>query len=280
MTITKTSICNMALGHLGVSQQLTAVDSDGTTEAAACLTFYDTVLDEVLRAYAWPWATKTATLSLVGAAPTTEWAYSYRFPSDAVLFRRVLQTQRVDAPDTSIPFRISHDNTGRLIYTSVMTAVGEYTERVTTASLYPADFVSLVSLLLASRVGPMLMKGDALKLSERAYQKFAGEIQLAIASAKEEERRRAEEVTAAGSPKEAICNAALLLLGIDYEISSITTEKSRYARILRQFYGDVRDEVCCETLTGPLPGKWTRLCSSRTTPRQSGNIRIGIRLIV
>lgn len=244
MAITKTSICNMALGHIGVSQQLTDVDTDNSAESTACLVFYDNVLDEVLRAYAWPWATKTAALAQVATNPTAEWAFSYRFPSDAVLFRRVLQTARVDAADTIIPFRISLDGTGRLIYTSVASAVGEYTKRETDESIYPADFANLVSLLLATRVGPMLTKGGvAVKLADRAFTMYAQELQVAIAAAREEERRRAEEIVVATSPKENICNAALMHLGIDYELTNLTSEKTRYGRVMRQFYDEVRDIV-------------------------------------
>lgn len=233
----------MALGHIGVSQQLTDVDVDGSAEAAACLVFYDIVVDEVFRAYPWSWATKHATLAVVGANPTTEWTNSYRFPADCVAFRRVLQASRVDAADTIIPFRISHDATGQLIYTNVASAVGEYTERVVDEAIYPADFASLVSLLLAHRAGPRLMKGDGLKLADRAFEKYAAELQVAISSMQQEERRRAEEITVASKPKEDICNAALAYLGVDYEISDLTTEKSLQARTMRQFYTDVRNEV-------------------------------------
>ena len=151
-----TDICNKAISHLGIGKEIANLETERTAEALACRRFFSDVIEEVLRDYAWPFATKFSDLELVEEDPTSEWSYSYRYPSDCLEFRRILSGTRSDTPDTRIPYRVGQDSQGRLIYTDQDSAEGEYTVRVTEAGRFTADFVSAASLLLASYIAPRL----------------------------------------------------------------------------------------------------------------------------
>ena len=88
-------IWNTALSHLGISKEVASVD-ESSAEAKACRRFYDTTIKAVLKDYSWPFASKIATLNLITANPNDEWAYSYRYPSDCLFFRRILSGNRND----------------------------------------------------------------------------------------------------------------------------------------------------------------------------------------
>lgn len=102
-------ICNRALSAIGTSSTISAIDgSDVSNEALACAMLYQPTLDQLLRMAQWNFTRKTATLSLLKAAPGTPenttpapsawnntlpaipWLYSYAYPSDCVLVRKIL----------------------------------------------------------------------------------------------------------------------------------------------------------------------------------------------
>lgn len=104
----ETDICNRALAESGARSSIASL-TENSTEAKAAAQFYQSVRDQVLRAARWGFARKTATLSLLKAAPGTPestvaassvwtsaspappWLYSYALPSDCMLFWRVQQ---------------------------------------------------------------------------------------------------------------------------------------------------------------------------------------------
>jgi hypothetical protein len=165
----ETEISNIAISHLGISKEIANLDTEASTEAKACRRFYDICRDTVLRDFNWPFATKSVALGLVGEDPTTEWQYSYRYPSDCIKLRRIFSGTRTDT-----------NSSGRLIYTDEQNAVIEYTEKVTDPTHYPPDFILAQSYRLAFMIAPRVSKGDPFKLGPAAYQmylKMVGEAQ-------------------------------------------------------------------------------------------------------
>jgi hypothetical protein len=64
-----------------------------------------------------------------GVRPNSDWLYSYRQPVDC-LFERRLVVSRTDVADPqSVPFALSSDDTGGLIFCNLANAVLEYTAR-------------------------------------------------------------------------------------------------------------------------------------------------------
>src|SRR5690606_7797987 len=74
------SICNMALGELGINA-ITSLDQ-ATADARLCNRFYEQTRDEVLRAHPWNFAIKRVNLSAISTAPVFGWLYQYQLPSD------------------------------------------------------------------------------------------------------------------------------------------------------------------------------------------------------
>jgi len=177
----------MALGHLGIGKQIASL-TEKSAEAAACNRFYEQSRDEVLRDFPWPFATKILALGLIEEDPNDEWDFSYRYPSDCMNFRRILSGTRNDSRQTRVSYRLANDVSGRLIYTDEEDAVGEYTEHVTDTALFPPDFVSTVSMILAAYIAPGLTAGDPFKMGERAIKLYEYQRNKAQGNATNEEQ--------------------------------------------------------------------------------------------
>lgn len=158
------SVYNRALSTLGNSTEVQS-DTENTPEANACRRFYDDARDELLQGFPWPFATTTATLALVESEPTTEWLYSYAYPSDCLKFGRILGDLRIETAESRVPYVI---RAGSLIYTDRVDAVGEYVQSITDTTLFSAAFTKALSLLLASYIAPRVTGGDPYQLQQRA----------------------------------------------------------------------------------------------------------------
>lgn len=169
----KTEIANMAVSHIGASIDIANLQTEKSEAAAACRRFYQPALKEALRDFPWPFATKIDALALIEEDPNDEWAYSYRYPSDCMFFRRVLSGVRNDTRQTRSPHKIAQDDQGWVLYSDREDAQGEYTVYVNDPSRYPPDFIMAFSLLLASYIAPRIAGGDPFKMGERALRIYA-----------------------------------------------------------------------------------------------------------
>lgn len=174
-----TDICNMALAHLAQTDEIDNFETDTTEAAILCRRFFATARDKTLRDYTWNFATQYLTAGLVESDPTTEWLYSYRYPSDCLMLRRILSGTRPDDGDSDIPYEVARDESGRVIYTDMEDAVIEYTIRETNPSFYTPDFTLALSALLAFYIAPKLTRGDKNKLGARAFDLYRLEIKRA-----------------------------------------------------------------------------------------------------
>ena len=160
MATSNTVISNMALGHLAHGKEIAALDTENSEAAIACRRYFEECRKYVLRDFAWPFANKSATLSLVESNPTTEWAYSYRLPSDSVFIKRIFSGTRNDTHNSRSPYRLGKDASGLLIYSDESPATVEYTEDVSTYEFWLSDFTLAFSYKLANLVAPHLTSGD------------------------------------------------------------------------------------------------------------------------
>jgi len=172
MASSKTEICNLALSHLGIGEDIANVDTEQSTEASTMRRFYDIAKDECFRDFNWPFATKFAALALVEEDPTEEWAFSYRYPSDCLRLRRVLSGLRNDNRQSRVPYKIGQDEQGLLIYTDMEDAEVEYTVISDDPSIYPVDFTMALSYKLAVYTAPRLAKGDPFGLAAKSAQAY------------------------------------------------------------------------------------------------------------
>lgn len=198
MSITAESICNMTLGHLKIGKEITNLTTDKSAEAAACRLYYAICRDIVLGAHKWPFAKMQVALALVEEDPfevtdsagntASEWALSYRYPSDAANLIRILSGIRNEARDQRIPYRIYRDDVGKLILTDVEDAWVEYTRLEQTEDRWDPQFAMALSLKLAVYTAPRLTGGDPFKLGARAKELYKEELSNALENALNEEQ--------------------------------------------------------------------------------------------
>ena len=183
-----TEIANLAISHLGIGKEIGNLETEKSEEAQAIRRFFDTVRNQVLRDFPWPFATKFVNLALVEQDPTEEWAFSYRHPSDALKLRRILSGLRNDHRQSKVPFRISRDDSGLLIFTDFEDAQLEYTFEEEDPLRFPDDFIQALSFRLAAYVAPRLTKGDPFKVGRNAMEMYLFEINRAQSTAANEEQ--------------------------------------------------------------------------------------------
>lgn len=184
----KTEICNLALSSIGVGKEIANVDTEQSQEALACRRFYEIARDSVLRAFAWPFATVFADLGLVEEDPTDEWGFSYRYPPDCLMMKRIISGVRTDTRQSRVPYKIGKDDDGLLIYTDMEDPTVEYTSRADDVLRYPPDFILALSYLLGSMIVPRLSKGDPFKQGPQCLQLYSYQISRAMAAAGNEQQ--------------------------------------------------------------------------------------------
>lgn len=218
-TITAEGICNMALGHLKVTRQISTLATDLSAEGIACRTFYDMCKFSMLEDFKWPFATTQGALTLIednpfpynlgdansitGTGPDvldSEWSYAYQYPANCSNFIRILSGIRNEARLDRVPFKIFNNNTNanssqggkKMILTDMSSAMGEWTTEVIQEDDFSAAFVLALSFKVAMLIAPMVTGGDPFKLGERAMKMYELELVKAQGNALNEEQMEAE----------------------------------------------------------------------------------------
>lgn len=149
-TITKTTIANLALAHLGDHR---IDDFDEADPAASDIRDqWDITRLEGLSAYEWAHASKTVQLDRNGTAPVSEWRYAYDKPANWI---------RTNAVSDSSQFSRSHvfrqwmDREGQ-IQTDAAAVYMDYVYDHTTVGAWPPWFVDLIAVSLALRINPKI----------------------------------------------------------------------------------------------------------------------------
>jgi hypothetical protein len=188
----KVGIVNISLSHLAVGKEIANIETEKSEEATTARRFYDTALEATLRDFPWPFATRITTLALIETTPNTEWAYSYRYPTDCLYLRKILSGIRNDTRQSRAVYKIASDSSGLLILTDQQNAEIEYTLRATNPQFYTSDFVMAFSYYLAALMAPSLTGGDQFKLGDKVLKLYQFEISRAVSRAENEEQREEE----------------------------------------------------------------------------------------
>lgn len=157
---TKIEICNLALSNLGTGKVIASID-ERSEEARVLKTYYDTTLEAVCRDFTWNFTKRFKKLALVEENPTSEWAYSYRLPNDCLLLRRILSGNRNDTALTLVPYILSYDTQGKLLFTDMVDAEIEYVLLPVSETFFPSDFALAFSYRLAYYIAPRITGGNA-----------------------------------------------------------------------------------------------------------------------
>lgn len=186
-----TDIVNLALGEIGVGTEVNNLETEKSQEAQAARRFFPICRDATLRDARWTFARKIFTLELVEEnpnSPNQEWLFSYRMPADVVQLHRIISGFRVDTALTRVPYKLYHDDQGKLIYTNKQNAQIEYTGSSIDPEVWPPDFVMALSYRLAMKLLSRLSAGDPFKNGPRITALYLAEIGKAQAQAFNEEQ--------------------------------------------------------------------------------------------
>lgn len=134
-------ICNLALGHLGEAR-ITSLDEDSVS-SRACVLYYETTRDELLRSHRWNFAQDRQTLSRDATAPVFGWSYKFPLPANSL---RVLEVNGSEVGDwVTDEFIIE----GRAILTNAETVNLVFIYQNLNVSEYDALFVQVLAVKLA-----------------------------------------------------------------------------------------------------------------------------------
>lgn len=166
----KTDIAILALGRLGSTLSVINLDVDTSTQAKAIRKHFETSLKTLLELYPWNFATKFAKLALVEDNPQPAWGYSYRLPDDCLVLRKIADSalffDRMEYEDQKRKWIQAYDVSGKLIYSNIGNAYGEYTVDVPDDSAFPTHFGRGLSAQLALDIAPFIITNNFSKVKQ------------------------------------------------------------------------------------------------------------------
>ncbi|HZX69765.1 MAG TPA: hypothetical protein VFE77_03020 [Rhodanobacter sp.] len=179
--ISQTTVCNMALSHVGAKSHIESIQ-EKSNEADAFRLWWDFSLLECLESYDWSFArTRTpqgSSLALDGDVPPDEWQFRYQYPADCVKARMIWNP--VGPTADAVPFALELNSQGvRTILTNMGNPILVYTKLVTNLSLFIPIFISLLSRCLAQHVAFQLT-GDQ-KIVDAQVAQYGALLRLAPA---------------------------------------------------------------------------------------------------
>jgi len=214
----KTEAVNIALARIGITRRVADVDSDTTKEAVTARLVYDTVLDEVLRAFPWNFAQTAVALAEAAEDVTIPgYDYQYQYPTNCVMAHTVCDDagvratldswpmywdySRLQSPRWPFKVALHPDGDRRVILTDLEYAYLIYTARVTDTSVWDPLFLSAFCDRLAAELSMPLVEGDGgQRRLQLAVSRFQSSVQSAMAQsfneARDDERPDSPSITA------------------------------------------------------------------------------------
>lgn len=169
MASSEVQICNMALGHVGISIFIDSL-SEQSQQATVCNLFYEPCRDMALADFDWNFARRRVALADLGTPPTN-WLYRYALPADCLAVRYlVVPGSREPRANQRIPYEIAEEGEVRVLYTDQEEAELVYTRRVENPNLFSAQFVKALAQLLASEIAIPLSAVQG--LGDRAFKMY------------------------------------------------------------------------------------------------------------
>jgi hypothetical protein len=236
-----TAMVNRALARIGQSKQIADITTDTGQEAATALLVYGSVINQTLRDFPWPFASRWVALTLVGGTSSVpvngEWQYAYRRPEDCVWERRIAASRGGAVDPTPPAFELSQDDTGGLIYTNQAAAYLEYTARpLCAAASVDALFREALMWRLAAALAVSLGKmGDRSKACLDEYQGTLQKAEATIRPGKPGPTSATVDPDAA--VKLLVVNRGLIRIGAR-TITHYTADQSREAQAARLIFDE------------------------------------------
>jgi hypothetical protein len=156
MAVSKTDICNNALGRIGASRIMSIDDTDSKS-ARVCKNAYEQTLREVLRNGVWNFAKDRASLARLTALPAFGWAYQYQLPTDWI---RLVKFNGVEVHADGVGDNWEIE--GKKLLTDAESADIQYIKFVDDPNQYDALFVTAFTVLLASNIAVLIRQDEGL----------------------------------------------------------------------------------------------------------------------
>ena len=166
MAVSWTSINNQALAKLG-AKSISNIDTDDSNNAIKCRAIYESVRDELLRAYDWNCAIERAELSRLETTPEFGYSHEYTLPP-APYCLRVLNMKG------DYEFKVE----GRKLLTNQDECKIRYIKRITNPAQLDSLFIKVMVSGLASQLAIPIANSNTLK------DRMDKEFQLALLEAK------------------------------------------------------------------------------------------------
>lgn len=198
-------IINLAIHKLGQSVKIAAV-SDRSKAAAVFGGLWAPMLDEVLAARNWQWATAAEAAAPSADPPAIGWTYRYAVPNDCVTVIAVtdesgLRTARrlsmfCDADylrnnmgRVAFDFELSMGEDETTINSDVPGAYIVYVRRITDTGRFPPTFVNALAWRLAAEAAPPMIGDKGL----RAQSNMLNGYDMALAQAGEHDKSQSQD---------------------------------------------------------------------------------------
>lgn len=190
MTISKTTIFNIALNELGVSAPITNPDAQDDTRAIILNNFYETARDEVLKAFDWNFAEKYRVLTLrKDECLDPRYKYMYDFPDDCLSARDLFV---INGDGKKKKFRLSASEDGqKVILTEHEDVILRYTRKVKKEVYFDAEYAMSLALYLAALAGNSITGSEQKTLN--ALKKYNERVKLAEATNAAEGQQKDED---------------------------------------------------------------------------------------
>lgn len=190
----KIEICNMALARIGVERIETL--SEESEPARVCRQFYDHARRVVLRRFPWTFATRRAKLALLTEKPE-DYLYAYRYPADCLYIRKLYNENFDNNPAYSM-WKITSDDSGRVIYTDFDKATLEYVADISDCGLFDEHFADVLAWKMAADMA-FKLTGN-MQVAQMAEQQYNNLYLEAAANSEDEQNDKvADPYTFAGS---------------------------------------------------------------------------------
>lgn len=175
----QTAICNLALLRIGIATPIADITENSTT-ARACNAVWEQSIRTMLRERPWPFAVRQVDLALEDEGVFSDWAYTYRYPSDYINVHRVTPLLQSAASATTVvvadrtpypqtfPFAIGSDASGKLIHTDVAEAYCVGTVYISDTSQFDPLFTSALAWLISAEIALSLTKSRELYANSKA----------------------------------------------------------------------------------------------------------------
>jgi hypothetical protein len=169
---TKEKIFNLALGALLLSRQITSAATDASNEAKVLNTHWDAALRSALTDMDLDATSTVADLELIETDPTEHWLYSYKYPSNCALFRRIQSSSLIDSRNTHIPKRVAIRDGQKVIFTNQEEAIGEFIATDLPLTALSADAGLAVAYRLAMLSAPLVTGKGAARLMDSIQKSY------------------------------------------------------------------------------------------------------------